>query len=54
MEFQEPLDLEIRHFLKCIQDRSEPTTGLADGLETLKIIEAAYESSRTGKTISLS
>lgn len=54
LEFQEPLDLEIRHFLKCIHDRSQPTTGLADGLETLKVIEAAYESSRTGKTVALS
>ncbi len=53
MEFQEPLDLELRHFLKCIRDRSEPMTGLADGIETLRIIEAAYESSRSGKTIIL-
>lgn len=53
LEFQEPLDLELRHFLQCIQDRSEPLTGLSDGVETLKIIEAAYESSRSGKTIAL-
>lgn len=52
-EFLEPLDLEIRHFLRCIAERSEPATGLSDGLETLKIIEAAYESARLGKTIRL-
>jgi predicted dehydrogenase len=53
MTFQEPLDLELRHFLKCIRDRSEPATGMEDGIMTLKIIEAAYESARTGKTVSL-
>jgi UDP-N-acetylglucosamine 3-dehydrogenase len=52
-EFQEPLDLEIHHFLKCIREGSEPDTGLSDGIETLKIIEAAYQSARTGKPVAL-
>ena len=52
-EFQEPLDLELRHFLKCIADRSEPATGAADGVETMRILEAAYRSARTGKTVAL-
>jgi len=51
--FKEPLDLELRHFLKCIKDRSEPATGLADGLDTLKVVEAAYRSARTGKPVAL-
>ena len=51
--FTEPLDLELRHFLKCIKDRSEPGTGLADGLDTLKVVEAAYRSAKTGKPVAL-
>lgn len=51
IKFQEPLDLELRHFLQCVRDRSQPMTGLREGIEVLKIIEAAYESSRRDKTV---
>src|SRR3989344_7025254 len=51
--YQEPLYLELRHFLECIQERKEPLTGIKDGVAILRIIEAAYESSRLDKTILL-
>lgn len=53
IEFQEPLYLELRHFLECIKERKEPDTGIKDGINVLRIIEAAYESSRSDKTINL-
>ncbi|MBI2998222.1 MAG: Gfo/Idh/MocA family oxidoreductase [Deltaproteobacteria bacterium] len=53
LRFQEPLELEIRHFLECVRERSDPLTGTSDGIETLRIVEAAYESSRLDKTIVL-
>ncbi len=53
LEFKEPLELEISHFLKCVQDRSDPVTGITDGLDTVKLVEAAYQSARSGKTIKL-
>jgi predicted dehydrogenase len=53
LEFKEPLELEIRHFLKCVDDRSEPITGIDDGTETVKLVEAAYESARLDKTVRL-
>lgn len=53
LDFKEPLELEIRHFLKCIQDRSEPVTGSAEGVETVRLVEKAYESARLDKTIQL-
>lgn len=53
IEFQEPLYLELRHFLKCIRQRTEPLTGIKDGIDVLRIIEAAYESSRSDRTVML-
>ncbi len=47
LEFQEPLYLELSHFLECIRQRTEPLTGIKDSIDVLEIIEAAYESSRS-------
>lgn len=53
VKFQEPLYLELCHFLKCIRERAEPLTGARDGIDVLRIIEAAYKSSRSDKTVTL-
>ena len=53
IEFQEPLYLELSHFLECIRKRTKPLTGVEDGISVLRITEAAYESSRLDKTIIL-
>ncbi len=53
IEFQEPLYLELSHFLECIRQRTEPLTGIRDGIDVLRIIEAAYESSRSDQTVTL-
>ena len=53
IEFQEPLESELRHFLDCIRQHKEPRTGIAEGFEVLKIIEAGYESSRTGQIVAM-
>ncbi len=53
IEFREPLYLELRHFLECVQKRKEPLTGIRDGVEVLKIIEAAYKSSSLDQTVTL-
>lgn len=46
--FQEPLILELRHFLDCIGKRNEPRTGIDDAIDALRVVEAGYESSRFG------
>ncbi|MBI3300008.1 MAG: Gfo/Idh/MocA family oxidoreductase [Elusimicrobia bacterium] len=51
--FQEPLELELRHFLKCVGDRSEPMTPISDGRDAVAVVEAAYQSAETGKTVRL-
>ncbi len=53
IEFQEPLYLELSHFLDCIRQRTEPLTGIQDGIEVLQIIKAAYESSSSGETVTI-
>ena len=40
----EPLRLECQHFLECIRDGREPLTSGAEGLEVLRILNAAQRS----------
>ena len=42
---------EMRHFVRCVQGEEEPREIGEDGLATLEIIYAAYESAGTGKRI---
>ena len=53
IEFEEPLELELTHFLSAVRDRTEPLTGVGDGLDVLKTIAAAYQSSQQDTTIQL-
>ena len=53
IEFQEPLYLELSHFLECVRTRKEPLTGVKDGVDVLRIIEAAYKSSDLGQPVTL-
>ncbi len=41
LEMTEPLTLECRHFIECIQNNLEPKTGGQQGLEVVRILEAA-------------
>ena len=45
---QEPLRLEIGHFLECIDRREEPLTGGRHGLEVVRLLAAADASLRAG------
>ena len=48
LENQEPLTVECRHFLDCIRNGEEPRSGGEDGLNVVRVIAAAQES--TGVT----
>jgi predicted dehydrogenase len=41
LQQEEPLNLACRHFIDCIQTNSEPMTGGRQGLEMIRILEAA-------------
>jgi predicted dehydrogenase len=45
---EQPLEAECRHFLDCIRTGREPISGGANGLEVLRVLEAADRSLRNG------
>jgi predicted dehydrogenase len=51
---EEPLRAELVAFLKSIEDRSEPLVGGWDGGESVRVVEGALESARTGHWVDLS
>jgi predicted dehydrogenase len=44
---------EIRHFFKVIRGEEENNSSIKEALQTMRIIEALYESARLGKTVEL-
>jgi predicted dehydrogenase len=44
IRFSEPLQKECRHFVECIVNHTEPQSGGLDGLQVVKVIEAAQHS----------
>jgi D-apiose dehydrogenase len=42
-----------QHWVKCLRENVAPATSGADNLKTFSLVEAAYESAATGKTIEL-
>ncbi|MFW9830237.1 MAG: Gfo/Idh/MocA family oxidoreductase [Candidatus Thorarchaeota archaeon] len=51
--WDEPLKRELSHFAKCIIDHQLPLTSGNDGLEALRIAEAALESAKSKRIIHL-
>lgn len=48
IEFTEPLRLECLHFLDCVRHRRRPLTDGRNGVEVVRLIEAAHVSLRDG------
>ncbi len=46
-------DDQLHYFLDCIREKKTPVPGGAEGWVNMKVVDAAYESSRTGKVIHL-
>jgi predicted dehydrogenase len=47
----QPLATECRHFLECIRDGTEPLSGGENGLQVLRVLEAADRSLKAGGKI---
>jgi predicted dehydrogenase len=41
------------HWVECLRAGREPATSGRDNLKTLALVEAAYASARTGKTLDM-
>jgi predicted dehydrogenase len=48
---QSMYDAQMKYFLGCVETRQTPVPGWQDGLVNMQIVDAAYESSRTGKVV---
>jgi predicted dehydrogenase len=44
LAMQEPLRLQLLHFLECIQDERAPLTDLESGVRVVRILDAAQRS----------
>ncbi len=44
---------EVGHFVDCLKNGATPLTNFADGVEALRVAEAAIESMKTGQTVRL-
>ena len=51
--YGEPVREVLMDFVSVLENGSEPLVGLSDGLTTMKVIEAARESVKTGKLIDI-
>ena len=53
IEKDEPLKLELQHFIDCLQQNKEPLVSGENGLHALTVALAAMESSHTKKVVTL-
>lgn len=51
IQFEEPLSLEVRHFVECIRDGAAPQTDGRNGLAVVAVLEAIDEALRTGNAV---
>ncbi|WP_168122863.1 Gfo/Idh/MocA family oxidoreductase [Paenibacillus sp. HB172176] len=51
--YRNPYELQLKHFLDCIRDGSEPIVSAIDARKALELALAADESARTGKVVYL-
>jgi len=50
---EEPLKRELKDFLRAAKEGGDPLVTGEDAIETLRAVEAAVESQRSGKVVSL-
>jgi D-apiose dehydrogenase len=50
---QESVAIIQQHWVDCLREGAEPATSGRDNLQTLALVEASYESARSGKTVAL-
>ncbi len=51
LEDAEPLNMECRHFLECVEQRKTPRTDAREGLRVLKVLAACEEALQTHRVI---
>jgi len=46
-------DAQLKYFVECVEKKHVPVPGGLEGWTNMKVVDAAYESSRTGKVVNL-
>jgi len=46
-------DNQLKYFVECVEQNRTPTPGGMEGLTNMKVVDAAYESSKTGKVVEI-
>jgi predicted dehydrogenase len=46
-------DTQLKYFIECIEKKQIPSPGGLEGLMNMKVVDAAYESSQTGKVVKI-
>ena len=44
---------QMKHFIECVRNHKEPVSGMMEGKTVLRIVDAAYESAKSGKVVKL-
>jgi predicted dehydrogenase len=50
---QSMYDAQMAYFINCIRQNKTPMPGALEGLTNMKVVDAAYKSSRTGKVVEI-
>ncbi len=50
---REMYDEQLKYFIACIETGKKPTPGGLEGWANMKVVDAAYESSKTGKVVEI-
>jgi predicted dehydrogenase len=50
---QSMYDDQMKYFVECIEKKQTPVPGGLEGLVNMKVVDAAYRSSKTGKAVSI-
>lgn len=50
---QSMYDAQMAYFIQCIRRKKTPIPGAAEGLINMKVVDAAYKSSQTGKVVEI-
>jgi myo-inositol 2-dehydrogenase/D-chiro-inositol 1-dehydrogenase len=51
--YQEAYAAEVEHFVACVREKTQPLAGFAEGVEALRLADAALESLCSGKTVGI-
>jgi predicted dehydrogenase len=46
-------DAQMAYFIECVREGRDPSPGAEEGVTNMRIVDAAYESARTGKVVDL-